>query len=286
MYAQSNIPNSTQQRAKDIVQSVEGGGAVIQSISAIKNTPGLNQATLITFTDSNGVDRSVTMLPDGETLFLGKPIKWSTLKKQKQHASLLTPTPMKSDQWVFTNDAIKPSVLKNVFDDGQDASQVYFSFLSKASLIREGSETNPNQLYVMYDPQCAYCNKLFDTLRDSINSGHITVNWIPVISVSHDPFHALLMLSAEKYTNEEKINVLHALRNKEKVTFSLTKEEQENALNRLVKNTSLRSALKHHNNNDLSAGTPQVLFQGRSGQTFHFYGYSDTMITSIQTLIN
>ncbi len=41
-------------------------------------------------------------------------------------------------------------------------------------------------LYVVFDPKCPYCHKLYQALRPAVAAGQITVKWLPVIVLGND----------------------------------------------------------------------------------------------------
>jgi thiol:disulfide interchange protein DsbG len=77
--------------------------------------------------------------------------------------------------------------------DGRDISQqnfqqyiapqsanVAFNYVGSTAWIAQGSKDAPHQMYVVFDPNCIYCHRLYDALQPFIKNGTLAVRWLPV----------------------------------------------------------------------------------------------------------
>ncbi len=60
------------------------------------------------------------------------------------------------------------------------SASLAFNYLSNISYIQQGSANAPHQAYIIFDPNCIYCHRLFDSLQPFIQKGSLAVRWIPV----------------------------------------------------------------------------------------------------------
>jgi len=60
------------------------------------------------------------------------------------------------------------------------ASNVAFSYIGNTSWIQQGSNSAPHQLYVVFDPNCTFCHRVYVALQPFIAKGDLAVRWIPV----------------------------------------------------------------------------------------------------------
>ncbi|MDF2691472.1 MAG: hypothetical protein K0S29_1327 [Gammaproteobacteria bacterium] len=55
-----------------------------------------------------------------------------------------------------------------------------YSSLNNVTWIEQGSPQAPHKAYVVFDPNCIYCHRLYNSLQAQIASGQLAVRWIPV----------------------------------------------------------------------------------------------------------
>jgi thiol:disulfide interchange protein DsbG len=60
------------------------------------------------------------------------------------------------------------------------SANVAFSYIGSTAWIQQGANTAPHQLYVIFDPNCIYCHRLYDALQPFIKKGQLAVRWLPV----------------------------------------------------------------------------------------------------------
>lgn len=62
--------------------------------------------------------------------------------------------------------------------------------------ITDGKNSATHKLYVVWDPNCAYCHLLFKALRPMIDAGDVQVRWIPVAIRPHSEGKTARILNA------------------------------------------------------------------------------------------
>lgn len=60
------------------------------------------------------------------------------------------------------------------------SANVAFNYVGSTAWIQQGSNSAPHQMYVVFDPNCIYCHRLYDALQPFIQSGQLAVRWLPV----------------------------------------------------------------------------------------------------------
>ncbi|KXS55110.1 MAG: hypothetical protein AWU57_534 [Marinobacter sp. T13-3] len=64
--------------------------------------------------------------------------------------------------------------------EGAEAQQqAYFDMVKSLPAITQGD--GPRDLYVMFDPNCPVCHKYYREVAEDIESGRVTVHWIPTV---------------------------------------------------------------------------------------------------------
>ena len=69
---------------------------------------------------------------------------------------------------------------KKHFNPEKDISNIYLNMKKNALYIQQGQDNAPHKLYAIIDPSCKYCNNLFKATQNLIQSGFLSVRWIPV----------------------------------------------------------------------------------------------------------
>lgn len=75
------------------------------------------------------------------------------------------------------------------------SANVAFSYVGNTAWIQQGSSNAPHQMYVIFDPNCIYCHRLYESLQPFIQQGELAVRWLPVAflkSTSSGRAYALL----------------------------------------------------------------------------------------------
>lgn len=60
------------------------------------------------------------------------------------------------------------------------SASLAFNYVGNTSYIQQGSNSAPHQAYVVFDPNCIFCHRLYAALQPEIQSGQLSVRWIPV----------------------------------------------------------------------------------------------------------
>ncbi len=60
------------------------------------------------------------------------------------------------------------------------SANVAFNYIGSTAWIQQGSNDAPHQMYVIIDPNCIYCHRLYESLQPFIESGQLAVRWLPV----------------------------------------------------------------------------------------------------------
>lgn len=60
------------------------------------------------------------------------------------------------------------------------SANVAFSYIGSTAWIQQGSNTAPHQMYVIFDPNCIFCHRLYEALQPFIQKGQLAVRWLPV----------------------------------------------------------------------------------------------------------
>lgn len=61
-----------------------------------------------------------------------------------------------------------------------DYSHVLERVVDDNTILTEGNDDAEKELWIFFDPNCPYCNKLWKSSREFIESGYLKVNWMPV----------------------------------------------------------------------------------------------------------
>lgn len=274
----ANVPEHVAERATAIAKSTGGSGTQVVSVSSIDDYPGLTQATLVEYQDAAGRAQSLVMLPDGEHYIPGPVAHYSVKSavgpKQSPGQPKATPErpPAPTAGAYRPNGYLRPesfsSIAEGVFESMEEAPKVYMSILQDATAVIDGQGDNP--VYVMFDPACPYCRDKYQMLRPLIDSGEITVHWVPVIGPSRDTTN-LLALADTSASNGERLERLQNMLDGRSYTGALPdRARTENILNRTTALLQMMRSVKSRNQ---PAGTPQTFFVDSEGLLRHQYGY-------------
>jgi len=61
-----------------------------------------------------------------------------------------------------------------------ESSSLAFNYISSVAYIQQGSNDAPHQAYVLFDPNCIFCHRLYEAMQPAIKSGELAVRWVPV----------------------------------------------------------------------------------------------------------
>ncbi|MCX7123792.1 MAG: thiol:disulfide interchange protein DsbG [Gammaproteobacteria bacterium] len=60
------------------------------------------------------------------------------------------------------------------------SASLAFNYIANVTYIQQGSSKAAHQAYILFDPNCIYCHRLFEALQPAIQSGILAIRWIPV----------------------------------------------------------------------------------------------------------
>lgn len=97
------------------------------------------------------------------------------------------------------------------------AASVAFNYISNVTYIEQGRSQAPHQAYIVFDPNCVFCHRLFLALQPFIQQGTLAVRWIPVAflkptskgrvyAILSSPNPLSMMLQNESTFNEQTEN--------------------------------------------------------------------------------
>ncbi len=60
------------------------------------------------------------------------------------------------------------------------SASLAFNYIANVTYIQQGANNAPHQAYILFDPNCVFCHRLFQAVQPAISSGQLAVRWIPV----------------------------------------------------------------------------------------------------------
>ena len=60
------------------------------------------------------------------------------------------------------------------------SASLAFNYIANVTYIQQGSNSAAHQAYILFDPNCIYCHRLFEALQPAIQKGTLAVRWVPV----------------------------------------------------------------------------------------------------------
>ncbi len=60
------------------------------------------------------------------------------------------------------------------------SASIAFHYVGNTAYIQQGSNNAPHQAYIIFDPNCIFCHRLYEAMQPAIKSGQLAVRWIPV----------------------------------------------------------------------------------------------------------
>ncbi len=60
------------------------------------------------------------------------------------------------------------------------SASLAFNYVGNVTYIQQGANNAPHQAYIVFDPNCIFCHRLFEALQPAITQGQVAVRWIPV----------------------------------------------------------------------------------------------------------
>lgn len=143
--------------------------------------------------------------------------------------------------------------------------------ISKVKAVMDSKNDKAPVLYVLWDPNCAYCHLLYKELRPMIDSGKVQVSWIPVAIRPNSENKTAQILAAKN--NAEAIKLMEQDESK----FSMEKEQGKlKGIKKDKANESAFNAVKENTkffieNNFI--GTPVILYHTKANLPKMVQGY-------------
>ena len=128
--------------------------------------------------------------------------------------------------------------------------------LGAATAIHQGQAQAP-LLYVLFDPACPHCARLYQDLAPRVAAGEVAVRWIPVNTLGEGQAAARLAEAAQQGQGEAALAAALAA-SPEAVPATADAPVSDAAVAAVARNQELFDALG-------SSGTPQMFYQARSG---------------------
>lgn len=128
--------------------------------------------------------------------------------------------------------------------------------LGAATAIHQGNAHAP-LLYVLFDPACPHCARLYRDLTPRVAAGEVAVRWIPVNTLGEDAAAARLAEAAQQGQGEAALAAALAGAPEERPAGADAPVSAA-AVAAVARNQVLFDALG-------SSGTPQLFYQARSG---------------------
>lgn len=153
---------------------------------------------------------------------------------------------------------------KTAKDSYAEASKMYY--------FSEGSNKAPHKVYIIIDPNCIFCHKLYAEIYPLIDKGDVQVRWIAagfLKQSSAGKSAALLKAGSDKKAA--------ALLRKDELKFNTGQEE--GGITPLKDTSANKTAFAHVKaNTDFFSkygfqGTPTMLYKDASGKPHYFPGY-------------
>lgn len=60
------------------------------------------------------------------------------------------------------------------------SASIAFNYIGNVTYIQQGSNNAAHQAYILFDPNCIFCHRLFEAMQPAIASGKLAVRWVPV----------------------------------------------------------------------------------------------------------
>ncbi|MCF6802745.1 thiol:disulfide interchange protein DsbG [Thiotrichales bacterium 19S3-11] len=155
-------------------------------------------------------------------------------------------------------------------------AQTAFKSASKTSYITEGSDKAKHKMYIIFDPNCAYCHLLYKDLSQSklTTDGTLQIRWIPVGFIKQDSAAKSASILASK-------NQANAL-NEDELNFNMQMESGgATPLKQTAANQKFFDQVKANNQYALSNGfnvTPVLIYKTDNDT----YSYTPGYVNSAQ----
>lgn len=288
----AEVPVHVKQRATEVAGYAGGKHTVIVDISRVTDIPGLSQATQVRYLDTMGRPQTLLMLPDGEHFIPGPVVRYQPEEESRvnsggnnshrQPAVVQRETHERSAPY-RSNGYLRPESFSTIalsrFENTESAPELYFKFLSEAPAVVEGSNPD-NIVYVLFDPACPYCIRSYQGFRSAIDSGQLTVHWIPVHSVSAPPYTALLSMADPGAPNELRLERMKEMAQKG-ASYRGEIIDRDGAESIVRSTGGLLAMIRGLQSPDIPAGTPQTFFVDANGNFRHHFGYHPDHLTQL-----
>lgn len=281
----AEVPEHVKRRAAEIASYAGGVHTEIVEISRVTDAPGLSQATQVRYLDTMGRPQTLLMLPDGEHFIPGPVARYhpgdepgvnrSGNQPHRQPAATQRVQTQKGNNTYRPDGYLRPesfsTLALSMFEETESAPDVYFRFLREAPAVVEGNNPD-NVVYVLFDPACPYCMRSYEDLRFAIDSGQVTVHWIPVMAVSAPPYSALLAMADPGVSNGERVERMKEIANN-RASYRADIADRAGAESILSSTTGLLAMIRGLKSPDVPGGTPQTFYVDADGNYRHHFGY-------------
>ncbi|TNF65308.1 MAG: thiol:disulfide interchange protein DsbG [Gammaproteobacteria bacterium] len=155
-------------------------------------------------------------------------------------------------------------------------AQAAFKSASKTNYITEGSDKAKHKMYIIFDPNCAYCHLLYKDLNQAklTQDGTLQIRWIPVGFIKQDS----AAKSASILASKDQTKALQ----EDELNFNMQMESGgATALKQTTTNQKFFDQVKANNQYALSNGfnvTPVLIYKTDTGA----YSYTPGYVNSAQ----
>ncbi|MCF6776903.1 thiol:disulfide interchange protein DsbG [Thiotrichales bacterium 19X7-9] len=155
-------------------------------------------------------------------------------------------------------------------------AQAAFKSASKTNYITEGSDKAKHKMYIIFDPNCAYCHLLYKDLNQAklTQDGTLQIRWIPVGFIKQDS----AAKSASILASKDQTKALQ----EDELNFNMQMESGgATALKQTATNQKFFDQVKANNQYALSNGfnvTPVLIYKTDTGA----YSYTPGYVNSAQ----
>lgn len=187
----------------------------------------------------------------------------------------------KDGQYVISGALITPEGKNQTQVDGEKyigskIAQEAYGEVNNTAWIQEGNKNAKHLIYVVADPNCIYCHKLYEQTRSQVKSGDLTIRWIWVgflkpsskdialtILSSKDPIKAMSM--DETGFNDQT----------EQGALTVNKNISKEATAKFDKNMAFMNKYQF-------PGTPVIIYKDNKGEAQASFGLpTDAQLNSI-----
>lgn len=138
---------------------------------------------------------------------------------------------------------------------GSKIAEKAYGEVNKTAWIQEGNKDAKHLIYVVADPNCIYCHKLYQETRDQVKSGDLMIRWIWVGFLKPDSKDiALTILSAKDPIKAMSLDETGFNDKKEQGGLKINKSPSKKATAQFDKNMAFMNKYKF-------PGTPVIIYK-------------------------